>query len=154
MDAEQIEEVRSQLIDWYQQETSANNRIQQHQQALQQQADRMSQSQIQLEQVSQQLAETSLTYEAAKVEVDADQLEQSIQRQQFNQLLEQVQLTRQKREQQQQQLFQQERETQTLDSKLTHLQQLQESYSGYYAGVRSVMTQSKKIAGINGPVAN
>lgn len=154
LDAEQIEEVRSQLIDWYQQETSANNRIQQHQQALQQQADRMSQSQIQLEQVSQQLAETSLTYEAAKVEVDADQLEQSIQRQQFNQLLEQVQLTRQKREQQQQQLFQQERETQTLDSKLTHLQQLQESYSGYYAGVRSVMTQSKKIAGIIGPVAN
>ena len=154
LDAEQIEEIRSQLIDWYQKETSANNRIQQHQQALEQQAVRMNHSQFQLEQITQQLTETSESYGIAKDELDSYQLEQSTQRQQFNQLLEQVQLTRQKREQQQQQLFQQERETQTLDSKFSHLQQLQENYSGYYAGVRAVMTQSKKIAGIVGPVAN
>src|SRR5699024_3981901 len=75
-------------------------------------------------------------------------------RQQFNRLLEENQLTQQKRQQTQQALFQHERQTQQLESKVTNLRSMQEDYAGYFAGVRSVMKQASRLRGIEGTVAD
>lgn len=153
-DQAQIEEIRGQLIDFYQLETTARNQITQFNATVTQQGERNKHLTLQLEQVatSLELAETEF---AKHIEGQAEhQANQQSLRQQFNRLLEENQLTQQKRQQMQQTLFQHERHTQQIDSKVSNLKHMQEDYAGYFAGVRAVMKQASRMRGVEGTVAD
>lgn len=153
-DQTQIEELREQLIDYYQTETTARNQISQFKTIIDQQKKRSQQFQLQLEEVGVSLKTAETEYSDHLVGQAEHQANQQTLRQQFNRLLEENQLTQQKRQQIQQALFQHERQTQQIDSKVANLKQMQEDYSGYFAGVRSVMKQANKLRGVEGTVAD
>ena len=153
-DQAQVEELRAQLIDYYQAETTARNQITQLNTTSTQQGERSKQLTLQLEQVvsSLKLAETELQ-EHLEEQKEHQANHQSL-RQQFNRLIEENQLTQQKRQQTQNALFQQERQTQQVDSKVANLKHLQEDYAGYFGGVRAVMKQANRLYGVEGTVAD
>lgn len=153
-DQAQIEELRGQLIDFYQLETTARNHITQHKTAITQQGERKQQLKLQLEQVITSLAMSkNELVEHINGQKEHQTNQQSL-RQQFNRLLEENQLTQQKRQHVQQALFQHERQTQQIDSKVANLKHMQEDYTGYFAGVRAVMKQASRMRGVEGTVAD
>ncbi|MBK0347523.1 chromosome segregation protein SMC [Aerococcaceae bacterium zg-ZJ1578] len=151
---EQIEQLRNDLIEFYQQEARANN---QAQQALSQQTyheNRLSQSlakyelsndtvskrQTQLEQTEKELAQQEILFQAHQA--------------QHQQLTQQWQDIQRQREHLQQALFQHERQQHALEAKVQSLKQMQEDYAGYFGGVRAIMKNADSIKGIDGTVAD
>lgn len=153
-DQAKVEELRAQLIDFYQLETTARNQMTQFNTTITQQGERHKQLTLQLDQVTSSLTVTETELAEHIEEQTEHQVNQQSLRQQFNRLLEENQLTQQKRQQTQQALFQHERQTQQIDSKVANLKQMQEDYAGYFAGVRAVMKQASRLQGVEGTIAD
>lgn len=152
-DEEQVEQFRNQLIDDYQRQATINNQLQQlvatqdrsqrrSQQLLKQKATLEGQLEAVLEEEarlekSQTSSQETVTALAQKVSEGQAQLESQTQ----------------EGEQVQQAIFQAERHIQRLLGKVSSLEDLEASYSGYYAGVRAIMQRKEQFPGINGTVA-
>lgn len=147
-------ELQDELINYYQQEASANNQFNQANQQinrLKSVIDRLSEKQARLKEKDQveknQLQDIQDHYLASKSQVDLQ--EEAFQASQRS--LAELQY---KQDQLKQQVFQSERQFQTAEQRYQRLQSEQENYEGYYAGVRYIMKQKNQLEGIIGPVAD
>lgn len=153
-DQQQVEQLREQLIDFYQKETTARNQITQYSSTIEQQTERTKHWELQVAELSQNLKKDEADFKTQQKAFLEKQHNQQDLRKQFNQMLEENQLLQQEREKLKQTLFQHERDTQKIDSKVANLKHMQEDYAGYFAGVRTVMKQAQQIGGIEGTVAD
>lgn len=151
---EQVEQLRADLIDVYQQEATLNNQLNEHRQRIQQLTQKSEQldSELKASQFELQQAEQQYTQLATQSSALDTQHQTTVSH--YQQLLEKSQVIRTQKETVQQQLFTHERRMQFLDTKVQTLRQMQEDYAGYYAGVRAVMTNTQHLDGIEGTVAD
>ncbi|MBS4455889.1 chromosome segregation protein SMC [Tuanshanicoccus lijuaniae] len=151
---DQIEQLRNDLIEFYQQEARANNQVQQ---ALSQQTyheNRLTQSQNRYALASETLSARQAQLEQTKKSFEQQQTLFQAHQAEHQYLSDQWQQIQRQREQLQQVLFQQERQHHALEAKVQSLRQMQEDYAGYYGGVRAIMKNADAIQGIDGTVAD
>lgn len=150
---EAIENLRSQMIEYYQQEASANNEIQQMTQQLSLFDTRSLRLQERANQVIASLQSTQEQIQQYTNDIDESKQHQSIQHHTHQQLTGEWQSLQQRRETIQKQLFDSERQLNNQTYRLQALKQMQEQYDGYYGGVKAIMKNADQIGGIDGTVA-
>ena len=154
LNSEQVEKLRGELIDAYQQEATVKNQVAQYAQSIQISTQRQQQLSILLEELQGQVEESNLALQQTAEAKSEFEQQFQVTREDYNQLFAELQTLRTKREDLQQRLFKQERQTQFVDSKVSALRQMQDDYAGYYAGVRAIMKNTDKLQGIEGTVAD
>lgn len=151
---EEVEELRNHLIDLYQEQAQLNNQLTQYQRDI----ERLTQSEAKYQQEAEADAkqEEQLKAEEAQLQGEVAAVKAQIQAMEGQLLDNRSGLSKMQSDQQamENQLFQLEREIQRSQSRVSSLQQMQDSYSGFYAGVRALMKQAQQIPGIHGPVAD
>ncbi|UUX34098.1 chromosome segregation protein SMC [Fundicoccus culcitae] len=150
----QVEAIRSELIDWYQQEATSKNQLTQNQNnlyQLDQQGEKLIAKQNQAETTLKQIEESK-----ANKEIEVANQSKTVQamQEQAQGLSDGLQQAKNQRSSLQKVLFDHERLINNLSSRLDSLKQMQSDYSGYYSGVRAVMKQARQLTGIEGTVAD
>lgn len=154
LDPQELEALRNQLFDAYRQESQASNQVNHYQETLEQYQSRR-------QRFDSQLAE--LEAEAKQIHAELNQEEASL-----GKLKEQVALhesqsqaikaeldqLNQERNSSGEEGYRVHRQAEDLRAKWTTLKSMQAEYSGYYQGVRAVMSQAHRLSGIIGPVAD
>lgn len=154
LDASQQDKLRSDMLEHYQTEARSNNIIQQQKTTIERQSTRRKQTEAELSQVQEQLKVLEDEADQSQRELNEFTGSQNEQRHLLQSLTQEHEDLSKRRNELQQVLFNQERETQSLETRLNSLKQMHENYSGYYAGVRAVMQQAKRLKGIEGTVAD
>lgn len=150
---EELEALRQQLFDQYQKEAKATNTIEnttvqmaQSQQQIKRLHDDFNQKTEQYDELKKLLKEKTQQQKELNQSLTDLRADYKDKKQQLAQLTHQRQTLTER-------LFQQERLIQRTTAQVQSLEQMQEDYAGYYAGVRAVMTQ-EKLSGIDGTVAD
>ncbi|PMB84281.1 chromosome segregation protein SMC [Dolosicoccus paucivorans] len=150
---EEMEKMRQSLLDWYQQEVKATstidmtqNQIQKSQQQIEQLHEEFKQQISRRDELEHTVSE--LSKQKQKIQHQLDKLRENYRDKKLRldqRMNERKDLT--------QQLFDKERLIQRTKANVQSLEQMQEDYAGYYAGVRAVMT-AQQLTGIDGTVAD
>lgn len=148
-----VEALRQQYIDQLQQQTTLHNEAAYLAREQQQTKVRDEKQQAEQAALAQQTAE--LAAQVKKAEKTATQLkkQRTQQQQQQQQLTTQVQHDQQQYDQQQQQWYQALAIMQKVEAKQASLAEMKEDYSGFYAGVRSILQHKTQLTGVIGAVA-
>lgn len=154
LDANQQDELRNEMLEYYQLEARSNNEIQQQKTVIERQRARKEQTVEELSSVSQKFSKLEAESKEAEDELNSFTGSQNEQRSLLQELTENNEILLNRRNELQQSLFNQERQTQSIETRLNSLKQMHENYTGYYAGVRAVMQQAKRLNGIEGTVAD
>lgn len=154
LDANQQDELRNEMLEYYQLEARSNNEIQQQKTVIERQRARKEQTVEELSSVSQKFSKLEVESKEAEDELNSFTGSQNEQRSLLQELTENNEILLNRRNELQQSLFNQERQTQSIETRLNSLKQMHENYTGYYAGVRAVMQQAKRLNGIEGTVAD
>lgn len=149
----QMEELRSQYIDTLQQQTSLKNESSYLKEELsrnQLEKERFKKNVSELKRINEHtkkdLKEKNLNYEKLKEELNSLLDQYKEQKQFFEKAKEQFNMLNQK-------LSKKSKELEKSKAKALSLKEMQENYTGYYAGVRAVMKEKNKLSGIVGTVA-
>lgn len=150
---EEMETMRRSLLSWYQKEVKATSMIDMTQ-------DQIQKSEQQIEQLRQDFKkQISRQDELAQRAVDLSEQKQKIQhtldelRESYKEKKQHLDQLMNERKDLTGQLFNKERILQRTKATVQSLEQMQEDYAGYYAGVRSVMT-NQTLTGVDGTVAD
>lgn len=154
LDDNQQNEIRNQMVEYYQLEAKSNNEIQRYQEDERRLSQRSQELSVSIHQTSHNLQRAESEVAETESELQSFNEGQMNHRQSLQQLMESNEGLNRSRAEIQQDLFKQERETQSLETKLTSLQQMHDSYAGYYQGVRAVMQAKHHLRGIEGTVAD
>ena len=154
LNANQQDELRNEMLEYYQLEAKSNNEIQQQKAVLERQRARKDQAAEKMNSTSQELKKLEVEAIEAEEELEAFTGSQSEQRTLLQELTENNEKLSNQRDELRQLLFNQERQTQTIETRLNSLKQMHDNYTGYYAGVRAVMQQAQRLNGIEGTVAD
>ncbi|MFL2028388.1 chromosome segregation protein SMC [Loigolactobacillus zhaoyuanensis] len=148
-----VEDLRQQYIDQLQQQTTLHNEavyLEREQKQTQVQDQKQQAAAAALKQRITELAEQRTTAQATATKLD--QAQQQIQQQQ-QKLQTQLQQNQQQYDQQQQQWYQALAIMQKGEAKQASLAEMKDDYSGFYAGVRSILKHKNQLAGVVGAVA-
>ncbi|MFD1318986.1 chromosome segregation protein SMC [Loigolactobacillus zhaoyuanensis] len=148
-----VEDLRQQYIDQLQQQTTLHNEavyLEREQKQTQVQDQKQQAAAAALKQRITELAEQRTTAQATATKLD--QAQQQIQQQQ-QKLQTQLQQNQQQYDQQQQQWYQALAIMQKGEAKQASLAEMKDDYSGFYAGVRSILKHKGQLAGVVGAVA-
>jgi chromosome segregation protein len=154
LNANQQDELRNEMLEYYQLEAKSNNEIQQQKAILERQRARKDQAVEKMNSTSKELTKLEVEAKEAEEELEAFTGSQSEQRTLLQELSENNEKLSNQRDELRQLLFNQERQTQTIETRLNSLKQMHDNYTGYYAGVRAVMQQAQRLNGIEGTVAD
>lgn len=154
LNANQQDELRNEMLEYYQLEAKSNNEIQQQKTVLERQRARKDQAVEKMNSTSKELKKLEMEAKEAEEELEAFTGSQSEQRTLLQELTENNEKLSNQRDELRQLLFNQERQTQTIETRLNSLKQMHDNYTGYYAGVRAVMQQAQRLNGIEGTVAD
>ena len=149
-----VEELRDQLVELYRRESSAKNQLNQLSENVSQYDTRKKHHEEQLSALNQSIESLSNQVKDMSRKIDTDQEKfNDIEKTYLNNQSEINQL-KQKRQAEDHHFYQNDHQLRQVWAKLNSLQEMQQEYSGYYPGVRAVMRQKDKIAGIEGTVAD
>ena len=154
LNANQQDELRNEMLEYYQLEAKSNNEIQQQKAVLERQRARKDQAVEKMNSTSKELKKLEVEAKESEEELEAFTGSQSEQRTLLQELTENNEKLSNQRDELRQLLFNQERQTQTIETRLNSLKQMHDNYTGYYAGVRAVMQQAQRLNGIEGTVAD
>lgn len=154
LDDNQQNEIRNQMVEYYQLEAKSNNEIQRYQEDERRLSLRSQELSVTINQSKHKIKNAEAEVAETESELESFNEGQMNHRQALQQLIESNEGLNRSRAEIQQDLFKQERETQSLETRLTSLQQMHDSYAGYYQGVRTVMQAKHHLRGIEGTVAD
>ena len=150
---DQVETLRSEMIQFYQSEASAKNEVNQLEQQIEQQTMRLKRAKNKHQMLKETLASSETELKELETSLELKEATQKMQNEHHQSLQQEWQTLQQKRNQIQKELFAIERQVNTLNVRVNSLKQMQEQYDGYYGGVKFIMQHAKDIGGINGTVA-
>ncbi|XJS09728.1 chromosome segregation protein SMC [Aerococcaceae bacterium WGS1372] len=154
LDDNQQHELRNQMVEHYQLEAKSNNEIQRYEEEIRKLSHRTNELNVSVDQAKKNIKHAELDVKETEAELQDFNESQSNQRQELQKFIESNEALNRSRSEIQQQLFNQERETQSIETRLESLQQMHDSYAGYYQGVRAVMQAKNQLEGIEGTVAD
>ncbi len=151
---ELVEDLRGTYVELMQESANVSNELKYLERQYTQETTKNQRSVTRYEALGEQLTELNSQQQAAKAKTQALESQLKKEQEKYHSLVEEKAITQQRKLQKdQQQMYDLMSQVQQARARQKSLQEIQENYSGFYQGVRSVLQHKDQLNGIIGAVA-
>ena len=150
---ELLEDLRGTYVELMQESANVSNELKHLERQYTQETTKNQRSVTRFEALREQLTELTAQQNAAKAKTQALEARLEEEQEKYRNLVEEKNTAQQKLQKDQQQMYDLMSQVQQARARQKSLQEIQENYSGFYQGVRSVLQHKKQLDGIVGAVA-
>ncbi|MDT2759954.1 chromosome segregation protein SMC [Enterococcus xiangfangensis] len=150
---ELLEDLRGTYVELMQESANVSNELKHLERQYTQETTKNQRSVTRFEALREQLTELTAQQNAAKAKTQALEARLKEEQKKYRNLIEEKNTAQQKLQKDQQQMYDLMSQVQQARARQKSLQEIQENYSGFYQGVRSVLQHKEQLDGIVGAVA-
>ncbi|MBM7711880.1 chromosome segregation protein SMC [Enterococcus xiangfangensis] len=150
---ELLEDLRGTYVELMQESANVSNELKHLERQYTQETTKNQRSVTRFEALREQLTELTAQQNAAKAKTQALEARLKEEQEKYRNLIEEKNTAQQKLQKDQQQMYDLMSQVQQARARQKSLQEIQENYSGFYQGVRSVLQHKEQLDGIVGAVA-
>ncbi|MDT2614072.1 chromosome segregation protein SMC [Enterococcus dongliensis] len=150
---ELVEDLRGTYVELMQESASVSNELKYLERQYTQETTKNQRSVTRYEALGEQLAQLNSQQQAAEAKTQALESQLKKEQETYHRLVEEKAIAQQRLQKDQQQMYDLMSQVQQARARQKSLQEIQENYSGFYQGVRSVLQHKDQLNGIIGAVA-